>query len=105
MWQIKEGQIRGGTSTLVKNENVNSMGENAFTKKKVEVQTLDAYAMERNLNRIDFIKLDVEGYELECLKGAHSTIDKFSPTILFEHDPKRLSNIGKDEVEFFEILK
>lgn len=36
----------------------------------VEVDTLDRYCNERNILSIDFLKLDVEGHELEVCKGA-----------------------------------
>ena len=35
--------------------------------------------------RIDFIKIDVEGAELEVLEGAQATIARWKPWILFEH--------------------
>jgi FkbM family methyltransferase len=34
---------------------------------------------------VDFIKIDVEGAELEVLEGGLSTIKRHKPTILFEH--------------------
>ena len=35
-------------------------------KYEVEIKRLDSF----NFKRVDFIKIDVEGYELEVLKGA-----------------------------------
>lgn len=53
-----------------------------------------------------FIKIDVEGHELQVLKGAENTIKKFMPTILIEiHDfensevPNYLKSLGYDEPE------
>lgn len=37
-----------------------------------------------NLVDVDFIQLDVEGYELKALKGAQKTIEKCSPVIMLE---------------------
>jgi hypothetical protein len=34
------------------------------------MRTLDEYCREKNISRIDFLKLDVEGHELKALAGA-----------------------------------
>lgn len=36
----------------------------------VKVQTLDDFCIENNIEKIDLLKIDVEGYEVEVLKGA-----------------------------------
>lgn len=36
------------------------------------------------LERCDLIQLDIEGYELEALKGGAKTIEQFKPTIVLE---------------------
>lgn len=38
-----------------------------------------------NLNRLDLLKLDVEGMELEALLGARKTIERCNPIICAEH--------------------
>jgi FkbM family methyltransferase len=37
-----------------------------------------------DLPRVDFVKIDVEGYEVEVLRGAANTIARFRPAILCE---------------------
>ncbi|MBR3747062.1 MAG: FkbM family methyltransferase [Selenomonadaceae bacterium] len=44
--------------------------------------TLDSYVREKNIPRVDLIKLDVEGAELDVLKGAAVTISRFKPILL-----------------------
>ena len=46
-----------------------------------QIITLDDYVREKNLPRVDFIKLDVEGAELDVLKGAATTITRFKPIL------------------------
>lgn len=41
--------------------------------------TIDAFAEERGLGRVDFIKLDIEGGEEEALRGGRDTIARFRP--------------------------
>jgi FkbM family methyltransferase len=50
----------------------------------VQVKTLDAY----NLPRVDFIKIDTEGNDMNVMLGAVQTITRCRPAILFEwHQP------------------
>lgn len=37
---------------------------------KVKIQTIDNFCKKNNIKNITFLKLDVEGHELACLKGA-----------------------------------
>ena len=48
----------------------------------VEIRTIDSY----NLTRCDFIKIDVEGMEVEAISGAIETIRKFRPIMYVEND-------------------
>jgi len=51
----------------------------------VETITLDSFVQDNNLHDIQFIKIDVEGFELRVLKGAQETIKLFKPTIMIEY--------------------
>lgn len=48
-----------------------------------EITTIDRYVQELNL-AVDFIKLDVDGYEMRVLKGAKQTLASRRPSIYFE---------------------
>ena len=39
---------------------------------------------ERHLNKLDFMKIDVEGYELNVIKGSLETIKKHKPIVALE---------------------
>lgn len=47
-----------------------------------DITTLD----NENITDLDFLKLDVEGYELFALMGGIKTIEKYKPTILIEQN-------------------
>lgn len=49
---------------------------------KVPVVTIDSY----EYNDVGFIKIDVEGFELEVLKGATETINRCRPILYVEDD-------------------
>ena len=48
---------------------------------RAQIITLDSYVGEKNLPSVDFIKMDVEGAELDILKGAAITITRFKPIL------------------------
>lgn len=50
-------------------------------KDTVQITTIDAYAREHALPSVDFIKMDVEGAELDILKGAKTSIARFKPIL------------------------
>jgi FkbM family methyltransferase len=47
----------------------------------VETLTIDDLVSNEKLDRVDFIKMDIEGAELESLRGAEITIRKFRPKL------------------------
>lgn len=58
------------------------MGVNALSPKiKVQINTIDNFVRENGLTRVDFIKMDTEGYESKIIEGARETIQRFSPIL------------------------
>ncbi len=47
----------------------------------VETITLDDFVKEKNLERVDFIKSDIEGFERNMLQGAQETLKNFAPKL------------------------
>ena len=62
----------------------NSNNQNLFKEIEVKQILLSEYIEKKKIKKIDFIKIDTEGYELEVLKGSKSILHKTS-YILFEH--------------------
>ena len=67
--------------------------------------TLDDYVRERCLDRIDFMKMDVEGFEPAVLEGASSLVERFRPPILMEFNSWCLTYVqGFHARDFVEAL-
>lgn len=48
---------------------------------RIPVCSLDRLVEDRCLDKIDFIKMDIEGHELAALRGAEATIRRFQPKL------------------------
>ncbi len=51
---------------------------------EVDFVTVDQFVEEAQLTRVDLIKVDVDGFDVDVLRGAKKTLDKFSPTVIVE---------------------
>ncbi|EPP8258570.1 FkbM family methyltransferase [Escherichia coli] len=57
----------------------------------IELITIDAFIESTGL-KVDFIKIDVEGYELNCICGAEKTIKNNRPAIFCEAIDKNITS-------------
>ena len=64
---------------------------------KLEVKVADQYLPTLSLEKIDFIKIDVEGFELEVLKGLNATLKKYRPTVFMEFSSDTKKKLGTVE--------
>jgi FkbM family methyltransferase len=72
---------------------------------RVPVIALDEYCVSHHVHRIDYMKLDVEGYETKVLRGA-AKIVAASDSILIqtEYEPRHLQRYGQP-TELPELLR
>jgi FkbM family methyltransferase len=68
---------------------------------EVPVETIDKL----NRPKIDFIKIDVEGFEGKVLEGAIQTIRKDKPKLLVELHPYFMREEGNDSKKVYYFLK
>ena len=69
---------------------------------QVEVRILDQLIEELQLEKVDFIRMDAEGYELNILRGLKKTLLKFRPIISLELHTRQLGIDGTRE--FFKLM-
>lgn len=66
------------------------LAADGFPTERIDVVCID----DLELQQLDFIKADIEGYEFFLLKGARKTIARFMPTIYLEISPLAGSDCG-----------
>lgn len=74
------------------------------SKKRVEVKRLDDVAKELGITTIDIIKVDIEGFENEFLKGARNTLFNFQPILVMELSSENLREQNSDPEEVLNFL-
>jgi FkbM family methyltransferase len=70
----------------------------------INTVTLDGYMQSHNIERLDFIKCDVEGAELLVFKGGTQSLDKFRPVIYTELNDTFTQRLGYRAQDFFSFL-
>ncbi|AEA42721.1 FkbM family methyltransferase [Fluviicola taffensis] len=102
--------FKKGTLNMVQHSPSNSGGfrmTSNYSKDtiSVPVTSLDDFIFEYQISFVDFIKIDVEGFELQVLKGAEETIKRFRPILIFEYSVQNIQVQGGDIEESLEKLK
>ncbi|HWK44963.1 MAG TPA: FkbM family methyltransferase [Stellaceae bacterium] len=66
----------------------------ALRTETVAIDTVDAFINRAGIRRVDFIKADIEGWELRMLTGAAATLARFKPPLLLELTDAHLARAG-----------
>ncbi len=76
---ISEGES-DASSSLLKPQEVLKFHPDTFFKEKISVttRTLDSWAFENNIPRVDMLWLDMQGYELQTLQASKKILDTVS---------------------------
>ncbi len=71
---------------------------------KVDAITIDDYVEKMKIDRIDLIKIDIEGAELFALKGMKNTLQRFKPMVFMELSQEVLRNASVNEKEIIQFM-
>jgi FkbM family methyltransferase len=69
------------------------------------VETVDHYVALCGFDRLDLLKIDVEGADLSVLAGAQKTLDVYKPSIYVEVNPGQMQQFDASSVNMFTFLK
>ncbi len=106
-------RVACGDSTGLAQINVfaHNIGKSSLYDEKIndaKIETVELVRLDDYLELavpVNLMKIDVEGYEYEVLKGAQKTIAKYKPTIIMEFAVNRLANITGDDATAYAILE
>lgn len=69
---------------------------------KVAMVALDEFG---HVEHIDFLKIDVEGFELDVIEGAEKTIKSHRPVMVVEQKPNNAERYGRGRWDAVNVLK
>lgn len=67
--------------------------------------TLDTFVAEHRIQRLDFLKADIEGWEIHMLRGGIQSLERFHPTMLLEINRAFLARAGSAPEEAWAMLR
>lgn len=89
-------EINRGAASILKTDGTNG--------KRIQIKKLDNFIFDNNVTNIKFIKIDVEGFELQVLRGAAALLAvENAPIICLEFSIVNLEN--NNYAEIYEYIK
>lgn len=70
----------------------------------IEITTLDQEIAEGNLPAPDFVKIDIEGWEIEALRGARETLERYRPALFLEMHGETIAEKKRKVAEIVAFL-
>jgi FkbM family methyltransferase len=73
------------------------------TAELIPMRALDTVVKENSIDHVDFIKMDVDGYETKVIRGAMHTLEQHRPIMFFEVTPSILKAEGNDFMDLLNL--
>lgn len=94
-------QTGSGIGSLLR-DHANQFG--SVSRTRISLATLDGIFSKEGLRRFDLMKIDVEGAEIDVLKGGKHTISQYHPYIWFEMNPSAQERAGYHQEDIYSLL-
>lgn len=101
--EVAVGEVEGSASLTVPGAQESNQGTARLSTGtavpgsiEVPVVTLDVLAEAAGLDRLDLIKIDVEGLDMAVLRGAERALRRWRPLLVFEYDRSSWEAAGYD---------
>lgn len=105
--QLNINKASGGNSLLELSEKINTFTGSDWTKKidsmTVKIETIDDFCFKNNINCIDVLKIDTQGYEKQIIEGGERMISPTKTKVIFIE--VLFVELYKEQVFFDEIYQ
>jgi FkbM family methyltransferase len=104
LYYVALGAQRGKVEMKVPamGDGIDSGGTHVAGAGEVEMRALDEY----DFNDVDYVKIDVEGYEAEVIKGSRETLLRCRPCVMVEQKARKLGeNFGITGTPAVDLLR
>ena len=95
----RNGVVRMGVSHLGSDDRGGTVLDEA-----IGVTTIDDFVGRHGIDRLDFLKADIEGWEVRMLAGGRKTLQRFRPALMLELINRQLVRAGDSIESAFELL-
>ncbi len=103
---VGESKYNAEFSVNARNAGGNMIAKNSGNSNAgIEINTLDNILAQFDLEKIDLIKMDIEGYEVNALKGAKEIIATYKPALFVEMSDQTLRKQGTSAADLFHTMK
>jgi len=100
----KDGTISFGVANFDGGSGASSEFLNYSKRIQTNMRKLDDIIKEEKISKVDFIKADIEGGELNMLKGAEQLLERFRPKILIEIVDMHCQRFGHSPLDVYKFL-
>lgn len=80
------------------------VGDRPVMRDSIQIHRLDDYLGQHPIDRLDLIKCDTDGWEMDIFEGALATLRRFHPALVFELDPFGLAENGHSAEALIRLL-
>lgn len=94
----KSGKIGPGLAHLGPEKNRD------YISQEITLKTIDDFVTEQKIDRLDFIKIDIEGAELLAFQGGSKSFDQFKPTVISEIEQSHMDRMGLQANDLFKFF-
>jgi FkbM family methyltransferase len=95
----RDGTHNDGLGSLFRREN--SLGMTNV----IPITTLDAFISSNCVDQVDLVKLDIEGSELNALKGGINMLRKFAPALIIEVGEVTCQTAGYEMLDLISFVR